>query len=85
MILVQELINRIRWDKDFGKGDFVVGYYDRVEDKIIAVSFQELQFDNEDHFSFQLINLDGEICSIPFHRVRTVYKDGQLIWERHKE
>ncbi|HID30253.1 MAG TPA: DUF504 domain-containing protein [Desulfobacterales bacterium] len=37
-----------------------------------------------DRFSFQLINLDGDICSIPFHRVRRVYKDGTIIWKRDK-
>jgi uncharacterized protein (UPF0248 family) len=85
MIPIQELINRILWDNDFGRGDFTIGYYDRIEDKIVTVSFQEILFDRGDHFSFQVFGKDAEICSIPFHRVRTVYKNGQLIWERHKE
>ena len=84
MIPIQDLLNRIRWDKDFGKGNFAIGYYDRVEDKLITVSFQELEFTSGDHFSFQLIGLDGEICSIPLHRIRRVYKDGAIIWERKK-
>ena len=85
MIPIQDLIDRIRWDKNFGQGNFVIGYYDRIEDKIITVSFKELQFKRGEHFSFQVVGSDGKICSIPFHRVRTVYKDGPLIWERHKE
>ncbi len=85
MIPIQELLNRIRWDEEFGKGEFRVGYYDRLEDRIIKVPFDELILDRGDHFAFQIRAGHGELCSIPFHRVRTVYKDGQLIWERHKE
>lgn len=82
MVPIQDLLNRIIWDKDFGQGNFEIGYYDRVEDKIIEVPFQRLMFTPGDHFSFQLFGPDGEECSIPFHRVRQVFKDGQLIWER---
>jgi len=32
-------LNHIRWDEEFGQGDFEVGIYDRVED---AVEFQSL-------------------------------------------
>ena len=31
MIPIQELLSRIRWDESFGKGDFEIGYYDRVD------------------------------------------------------
>lgn len=82
MIPLQELLNRIRWDSDFGKGRFELGYYDRVEDRIIIVPWQEVILGAGDHFSFQLIGPEGESISIPFHRVRRVYKDGQLIWVR---
>ncbi|MBU0680839.1 MAG: DUF504 domain-containing protein [Proteobacteria bacterium] len=85
MIAIAQLLNRIRWDKEFGRGDFQVGYYDRLEDRIVSVPFQELILDHGDHFSFQLINGDGNICSIPLHRVRTVSKDGQIIWQRPQE
>ncbi len=82
MIPIQDLINRIRWDKEFAEGNFEIGYYDRAEDKIITVAFQNLVFMAGDHFSFRLIKPDGEGCSIPYHRVRRVYKDGVIIWER---
>lgn len=82
MIPIQELLNRIIWDKDFGRGDFEVGYYDRIEKKIIRVPFREMQMVAGDHFSFYLYGPGGEASSIPFHRIRAVYKDGLLIWER---
>jgi len=29
-----------------------------------------------------LMDVNGELQTIPFHRVREVYKDGNLIWSR---
>lgn len=82
MIPVQDLFNRIIWDKDFGRGSFEIGYYDRIAGKIIRVPFSMIELIPGDHFSFYLYDPDGETCSIPFHRVRQVFKDGQLIWHR---
>jgi len=82
MIPIQELLNRILWDEEFGRGSFALGYYDRVEDRIIVVPFAAVRLAAGDHFSFQLVGADEEIISIPFHRVREVYKDGKLIWRR---
>lgn len=79
---IQELLSRIRWDKDYAAADFVVGYYDRVEDSIILVPFQELYFDEQDHFAFQVLDENGESHNIPFHRVKALYKNGELIWHR---
>jgi uncharacterized protein (UPF0248 family) len=39
MTPIQQLLNRILWDEEFGRGDFAVGIYDRVED---IVEFQPL-------------------------------------------
>lgn len=85
MIPLQDLLNRIRWDSDFGQGRFDLGYYDRLADRIIVVPLQQVILTAGDHFAFQLITPEGEALSIPFHRVRRVYKDGQLIWDRQKK
>lgn len=82
MIPIHELLNRIHWDKEFGQGDFKIGLYDRVEDKIIFVSLKEMHFLENDHFSFEIIDHDGISHSIPFHRIRQVYKNDELIWNR---
>jgi hypothetical protein len=31
---IHELINRIRWDSEFAKGSFQLGYYDMTEDRV---------------------------------------------------
>jgi len=79
---IHELLARIRWDKDFGKGDFVIGYYDRVLDRIVSVPLRELHIDATDHFFFQVVGAEGEIHSVHYHRVKEVRKDGTLIWHR---
>ena len=82
MIPIQELLNRIRWDPVFGRGYFEIGYLDRVAGGIVRVPLEEVQFPPDDHFSFIRIAPDGAAHSIPFHRVRRVFKDNELIWQR---
>ena len=82
MIPIHELLNRIRWDPEFAKGDFELGYYDRAEDRIIRISLKELIFPPESPQAFQLSDAEGRNHRIPFHRVREVYKDSQRIWHR---
>ena len=82
MIPIHELLSRIRWDREFGKGEFVIAYLDRVEERIIHVPLRELFFEPGDHFSFDLIDDGGELHSIPLHRIKEVYRDNALIWHR---
>lgn len=82
MLPIQDLLNRIRWDREFKKGRFEIGYYDRVEDRIIKVPFAEIEFPEGDHFSFRIADEFEEPITIPFHRVRLVWKDDLVIWER---
>ena len=83
MIPIHELLNRIRWDHEFGDAEFVVGYYDRLEDKIIRVPLKELVFDQEDHFDFELVDEEGTTHTIPLHRIREVIRNGEPIWHRN--
>ena len=82
MIPIHELLNRIRWDPEFTQGNFELGYYDRAENRIIHVPLTEVSFPTERPSTFQLVDPEGEIHHIPFHRVREVYKNAQRIWHR---
>jgi len=82
MIPIQELLNRIKWDNEFGQADFIIGYHDRFEKQIIKVPLKELFFDKEDHFDFKLIDDMDDIHTIPLHRIRQVYRNGKLVWHR---
>jgi len=85
MIPIHELLNRIHWDKDYGDAEFLIGYYDHVEHRIIRVPLKELYFDKEDHFDFELMDDEGEWQTIPLHRIRQVFRNGELVWERQVE
>ena len=79
---IQDLLNRIRWDPDFGSGEFVIGFYDRLQNGIIRLSLDQLWFEQDDHFRFYFSDAEGEVHSVPLHRITEVYKDQQLIWQR---
>lgn len=82
MIPIQELLSRIRWDEEFGRSEFQVGYYDRVEKAIVYVSFRDMFFEPEAHAAFALVDRDGVIHRVPLHRIKEVWRDGALIWHR---
>ncbi len=82
MIPIHQLLSRIRWDEEYGDADFVIGYYDRVEDRIVLVPLKALHFEKEDHFDFELLDDEGVTHTIPLHRIRQVFRNGELVWER---
>lgn len=84
MMPIQDLLNRIRWDEQFGRAKFVIGYYDRVADGIVRVPFERIHFEKGEHFGFDALEADGSVHSIPFHRVREVWRNGKLIWQRDR-
>ncbi len=82
MMPIQKLLKRIRWDKEFGRGIFEIGYEDHIERKILRVPFRKIRFNEENRSSFEMEDVDGVVQTIPFHRIREVYKEGHLIWHR---
>ena len=79
---IHELLKQIRWDPNFQGSRFEIGYYDRIRDEIIRVPLQGLNFPDNDHFDFELVDEEGELHRIPLHRIKRVYRDGELIWHR---
>jgi uncharacterized protein (UPF0248 family) len=55
-----------------------------VEHTTKVIPFKNIYFEKGDHYSFQITDNEGEVHTIPFHRVRKVYKDGTLIWSRKR-
>ena len=79
---IQELLNRIHWDTEFGRGYFEIGYLDRMGKEIIRVLFNEVTQLPGNKFSFHVFDEDGIAHCISMHRVQELYKDGELIWKR---
>lgn len=82
MIPIQKVLQRITWDQEFGAADFTVGYYDRVVGGIICIPFREMKLAPGDRFLFRFLDPEGGEQTIPFHRIREVYRNGVLIWQR---
>jgi uncharacterized protein (UPF0248 family) len=82
MMPIQDLLNRITWDAAFGRADFVIGYYDRIAHRLLTVSYRDMQLASNDHFAFTLVDRAGAMHRIPFHRVKAVYRNNELIWHR---
>ena len=76
---LHRLLHRIKWDAEFGKGVFALGYYDRVARQEVIVPLASISLD-ANGMSFQ--TEDGMVARVPLHRVRTVYKDGVVVWRR---
>ena len=82
MTPIHELVSRIRWDMEFGQGRFELGYFDRHEKAVRRVALQEVTFPEDQRHTFEVLDESGQTRRIPFHRVREVVKDGQVIWRR---
>lgn len=82
MMPLQELLSRIRWDPDFGRGDFRLGYLDHLRGGLVYVSLNEVRQASDSLAFFELADAEGQTLTIPYHRVKEVWKNGELIWRR---
>ena len=60
MTPIHELLSRIRHDKEFGQGQFEIGYFDRTEDMIRRVAFQQIEFPEGERRTFELLDESGQ-------------------------
>ncbi len=82
MIPLHELLSRIYWDPEFGRSEFKIGYLDYLRATLVYVPLPEVRPEADSHFSFEVTDEDGIVHSVPYHRVKEVWKDGVLIWHR---
>lgn len=76
------MLNRIRWDTEFAQGAFEIGFLDHVQAREVRIPFDAMSFDSHDHFFFYYVDDQGEGHEVPFHRIKSVYKNGHRIWHR---
>ena len=80
MTTIKDLLSRIRWDPGYGRGRYVVGYEDHVAGGVVRVALSRVRAG--DGFSFSLVDDQGTERTIPYHRIREVLRDGEVIWHR---
>ncbi|NWG32227.1 MAG: DUF504 domain-containing protein [Rhodocyclaceae bacterium] len=79
---IHELLARIRWDPEFGRGEFVLGVWDRVAHAIRHVRLADIGRDPDNPALLTLVDEEGRAHDIPLSRIREVWRDGRLIWRR---
>ena len=82
MVPLHELLSRIQWDPEFGRGEFTLAYLDKVRQELVRVPLREVRQEPGDHFCFEVTDEEGVVHSVPYHRVKEVWNDGELIWRR---
>jgi uncharacterized protein (UPF0248 family) len=81
--LIDELLNKIRWNEDFLNFKYEIGYMPKGTTRIDLISFEEMEFGEKDTEAFKLKATGRHGEWIPFDTVVDVYKNGLLLW--HKE
>jgi uncharacterized protein (UPF0248 family) len=84
VIPIHELLARIRWDPQFGSARFELAYLDRTRKALVRLPLERIRTrqGEEARFGFEALEEDGTAHSVPYHRVRAVWRDGELIWSR---
>lgn len=82
MQTIRSLLDRIHWDPEFGKADFELAFRDRVEQRLIRLPLRRIIFVPGDHFFFHYLDDEGIEHSVPLHRIKSVYRNGERIWHR---
>lgn len=83
MTAIHELLSRIGWDLEFGTAQFVIGCHDRVTRAQVKLSLVRIRFEPGEGLAFKATAEDGTIHSVPYPRVRNVWRNNELIWHRH--
>jgi len=82
VIPIQDLLHRIEWDAEFGRANFEIGYLDRLAGGVVRVPFTEVRLAKQPQAALQICSEAGEPHTVPLHRVRAVWRNGDLIWQR---
>jgi uncharacterized protein (UPF0248 family) len=61
---------------------FEIGYLDRVAAAVVRVPFEELRVESSGPPALALRDRNGDVARVPLHRVREVWRDGVIVWER---
>ena len=75
MISCYNILNKIKWDKNLNKEDYLVYYLDKINNKLIIIKFIDIK-----EISKNFITLEDK--EIPIHRIKEIMKKDRIIWKR---
>ena len=70
-----EILNKIKWDKNLNKEDYLVYYLDNINKKLIEIRFNDII-----EITKNFVTLEDK--EIPIHRIKEIRKKEKLIWKR---
>lgn len=79
MLYIKEFLNKIKWDKNLNKEDFVIHYLDNVSKQLVPLNFNDII---RIEGTFMVVDKDTEETHIPLHRIKKVYEKGIVVWKR---
>ena len=78
MLPIQQLLNKIKWDKRENPSDYTLFYFDRILNKLVSIPYNKIK---RLEGSFMILDNEEE-TNIPLHRIRKVTKNHAVVWER---
>ena len=75
---IQDLLNKIKWDKRENPDDYSIFYYDRIIKKLMQIPYNKIKMIEG---SFMVLDNEEE-SNVPLHRIKRVEKNGSVVWER---
>jgi len=75
---IQNLLNKIKWDKREDPEQYSIFYYDRILKKLIKIPYTKIK---RIEGSFMVLDNEEE-SNVPLHRIKKVMKDKIVVWQR---
>ena len=78
MTPIQDMLNKIKWDKRETPEQYSILYFDRIKKALIRIPYARIK---KLEGSFMILDNEEE-SNIPLHRIKKVTKNNQIVWER---
>lgn len=78
MFPIQDLFNKIKWDKRENPDDYSIFYLDRILNSLIEIPYTKIK---KIEGSFMVLD-NIEETNIPLHRIKKMMKNNVAVWER---
>ena len=75
---IQDLLNKIKWDKRENPNKYTIFYLDRIKKELVQIPYTKMK---RLEGSFMVLDNEEE-TNIPLHRIKKVTKNNAVIWER---
>ena len=75
---IQNLLNKIKWDKRENPEEYSIFYYGRILKDLIEIPYEEIK---RVEGTFMVLG-DEDESNVPLQRVKKVTRDGYVVWQR---